>query len=115
MHATTEFESAKLTQGFNKSLKKTAHDCNYTVAFATNGHRLSSVVQAFAKTSFSPTFEVLKTSKPIKNPINMKLKSVLTMGGHDFFVAAHAQTADEIIEKYIENTGDEPNGRLYKV
>jgi outer membrane lipoprotein-sorting protein len=35
----------------------------------------------------------------------MKLKSVLTMAAMIFFVAANAQTADEIIAKYFENTG----------
>lgn len=35
----------------------------------------------------------------------MKLKSVLTMAAMIFFVAANAQTADEIIAKYHENTG----------
>ena len=35
----------------------------------------------------------------------MKLKSVLTMSAMIFFVAANAQTADEIIAKYHENTG----------
>jgi hypothetical protein len=35
----------------------------------------------------------------------MKLKSVLTMLAVVCFVAANAQTADEIINKYFENTG----------
>ncbi|MFM7486016.1 MAG: outer membrane lipoprotein-sorting protein, partial [Cytophagales bacterium] len=35
----------------------------------------------------------------------MKLKSVLTMLAVVCFVAAKAQTADEIIAKYHENTG----------
>ncbi|MFM7429894.1 MAG: outer membrane lipoprotein-sorting protein, partial [Flammeovirgaceae bacterium] len=35
----------------------------------------------------------------------MKLKSVLTMAAMIFFVAANAQTADEIIAKYFESTG----------
>lgn len=35
----------------------------------------------------------------------MKLKSILTMAAMFFFVAANAQTADEIIAKYHENTG----------